>query len=165
MPDDEKFLRDLREGKFDGADFNAIEQIIQAAGIGSESETGGITRATVQEALDVTSQPAPKKKSKRVAYSVSCILHLSGSEYQVQLLPPSSGYDKGYRLNKINAQKPTGYNIIRADGVIICECGDFVHRQEGSDSKGCKHIRGLVDMGMFDAPSVPERRGSGVFDG
>ena len=130
------------------------------------TETGGITRATVKEALEATSQPATKKsKSKRVAYSVACTLRLSGSDYQVQLLPESSDYDKAYRLNKLNAQKPTGYNVTQVDGEIICECHDFRFRQDGADTKGCKHIRGLVDMGMFSAPSVPERRSSGVFDG
>ena len=108
---------------------------------------------------------AKKPKSKRVAYSVACTLHLSGADYQVQLLPSSPEYSKGYRLNKVNAKTPTGYNVMQVGGEIICECSDFRFRQEGGDSKGCKHIRGLVDLGMFTAPSVSYRHGAGIFDG
>jgi hypothetical protein len=106
--------------------------------------------------------PASKKKSKRVAYSVACTLHLSGSDYQVQLLPESTEYDKAYRLNKVNAPKPMGYNVIQVDGVITCECADFRYR---NNSAGCKHVRGLVDMGMFGTPSISDRMKSSVFDG
>jgi hypothetical protein len=171
MPDDndEDFFQELREGKFDEANINVIDEIIWAAGIGSDPETDGITRTTVQDALDVMSQkdagtPTKKSKSKRVAYSVACTLHVSGSDYQVQPLPGSSDYDKAYRLNKMNAQKPTGYNVIQKDGVIICECSDFRFRQDGSDSKGCKHIRALVDLGFFSTPTISKRMGSHVFD-
>jgi hypothetical protein len=122
----------------------------------------------IQEIADrhsgVDSVVAPKKKGKRVVYSVACTLHLSGSDYQVQLLPESSEYDKAYRLNKINAQKPTGYNVTQVDGEILCECSDFKYRQEGAAGKGCKHIRGLVDLGMFSSPAVSHRQGASVFD-
>lgn len=142
-PEAGEFFRQLREGKFD-----------TPAHPMHPDESG------TDEA------PAKKKsKGKRVAYSVACTLHLSGSAYQVQLLPPSSDYDKAYRLNKTDAQKPTGYNVTQIDGDIICECHDFKFRQDGSDSKGCKHIKGLVDMGFFSAPSTSHRTGSGVFDG
>lgn len=142
---EDDFFRQLREGKFDPSPHPLHPEASK--------------KAIVDEV------PAKKKsKSKRVAYSVSCTMKLSGSEYQVQLLPESSEYDKAYRLNKLNAQKPTGYNVIQADGQIICECSDFRYRQDGADTKGCKHIRGLVDLGMFAAPSVSHRTGSGIFD-
>jgi hypothetical protein len=164
--DDEAFARELREGKFDDANISIIDEIIQAAGVGDNLEIGGITRESVQDTLEVTNQSTTKKsKGKRVVYSVACTLHLSGSDYQVQPLPESSEYDKAYRLNKVGAQKPTGYNVTQIDGEILCECHDFRFRQDSTDSKGCKHIRGLVDMGFFSAPSVSHRQGSSVFDG
>jgi hypothetical protein len=161
----EDFFRDLREGKFDDANVNIIDAIIQEASAGSEPESGGITREMVQEALEFAKTTPKKSKGKRVAYSVACTLSLSGSDYQVQLLPPSSEYDKAYRLNKVESSKPVGYNVIQKDGVIICECSDFRFRQDGADSKGCKHIRGLTDMGMFLTSSISRKMGSGIFDG
>jgi hypothetical protein len=128
-------------------------------------DSGEVTAKPISQKPELEDPASKKSKGKRVAYSVACTLHLSGSDYQVQPLPPSSDYDKGYRLNKINAQRPTGYNVIQKDGVILCECHDFRFRQDGSDSKGCKHIRGLVDMGFFSASSVFHRQGSSVFDG
>ena len=126
----------------------------------------GKTPQEIQEIVDRHSGPESdavpaKKKGKRVAYSVACTLHISGSDYEVQLLSQSPGYDKGYRLNKREASKPTGYNVIQTDGVITCECGDFVHRPS---EKGCKHVRALTDMGMFGASPVSRRTGSHVFD-
>jgi len=162
-PDD--FFRKLREGEFDSPAHPMHPTYPDESG--TESVIDEIVQAAQEESTSkpVSGEvPAKKKpKGKRVAYSVACTLSLSGSDYQVQLLPESSDYDKAYRLNKLNAQKPTGYNIMQIDGEIICECSDFRFRQDGSDSKGCKHIRGLVDMGMFASPSVSHRQGSGVF--
>ena len=107
----------------------------------------------------------PKFKSKKVVYSVKCTLSLSGSDYNVELLYPDSNFDKGYRLTKIGAKKTTTYDVLQADGQIVCGCADFMYRHEGADSEGCKHIRGLVDLGMFAAPpSGSSRVRSQVFD-
>jgi hypothetical protein len=142
---------------------SVIDSIIREASQEKSEETA---TQTVSQKVESEDPPVSKKpKGKRVVYSVACTLHLSGSDYEVQLLPPSSGYDKAYRLNKKNAQKPTGYTVTQMDGGIICECHDFRFRQDGVDTKGCKHVRGLVDMGFFSAPPVSYRTGSGIFDG
>jgi hypothetical protein len=141
---------------------SVIESIIREAG---QADSGEVVVQSVPQEPEQKDLAPKKSKGKRVVYSVACTLHLSGSDYQVQVLSASSDYDKAYRLNKIGAQKPTGYNVTQIDGEIICECSDFKFRQEGSDSKGCKHIRGLVDMGFFSAPSGSHRMGSSVFDG
>jgi hypothetical protein len=151
------WAQELGRGEFDNP-ISVIDEIIRDASM----ETTPDHPVVQQEQEDAPTVKKPK--GKRVIYSVACTLHLSGSDYQVQLLPLSSDYDKAYRLNKVNAQKPTGYNVTQIDGEIICECHDFKYRQEGADSKGCKHIRGLVDMGMFWASSISHHQGSGVFD-
>ena len=130
----------------------------------NQDDPGAAAIKPVSQESESENSAVAKKKGKRVAYSVACTLHLSGSDYQVQLLPPSSEYDKAYRLNKVNAQKPTGYNVIQIGGEIICECSDFKFRQEGLNNKGCKHMRALIDMGMLSMSHILKRTGSRVFD-
>jgi hypothetical protein len=151
MPEADPFFQDLRNSPVESDPLDRFLEDAMKAPVTPES---GLPSAE-EEAPDTDKA---KRKSKRVVYSVACTLHLSGSDYQVQPLPESSEYDKGYRLNKINAKKPTGYNVLQVDGEILCECYDFVYRQDGASSKGCKHIRGLVDMGFFAAPPVRDRK-------
>jgi hypothetical protein len=164
--EDDAWVQSLRERDLPSTGFegSVIEAIIREA---SKKNPGEVVVKPGPPEPEQESQPTPKKsKSKRVAYSVACTLHVSGSDYQVQPLPPLPDYEKAYRLNKLNAQKPTGYNVVQTgSGVIICECHDFKYRQDGADSKGCKHIRALIDMGFFSSPSVSRRQGPGIFDG
>ncbi len=155
--EDNDWAQQLREGESESADSEGsiIDAIIQAATQENSGEIGVMPISQKEDSL-----VSKKPKGKRVVYSVACTLHLSGSDYQIQYLASSPEYDKGYRLNKINANKPTGYNVIQKDGVIICECADFNFRNQN-----CKHVKGLVDMGFFSTPSISERMSSGVFDG
>src|SRR5438270_6135841 len=65
--------------------------------------------------------------------------------------------DQVYRVARLKAQDPEirlAYRLKRADGKAAhdvhvdghgahCTCGDHVHRHEGIDDLGCKHIRAL----------------------
>jgi hypothetical protein len=153
--DDDAWAQELGRGEFDNLP-SIIDEIINDANV----ETAHVKLVNPVKLIPQEQEDQPAlKKSKRVAYSVSCTLRLSGSDYQIQLLPQSSEYDKGYRLNKVDAKKPTGYNVTQKDGMIICECADFRFRNEN-----CKHVKGLLDMGMLGTPSISQRMGSGVFD-
>jgi hypothetical protein len=47
-----------------------------------------------------------------------------------------------------------------ADGLIRCQCGDWVFRREGTTAEPCKHGRALVAAGLMEAPRpvpVPAR--------
>src|SRR3954451_13426034 len=62
--------------------------------------------------------------------------------------------DQVYRVARLKAQDPEirlGYRLRRADGKAAhdihvdghgahCTCGDHVHRHEGIDDLGCKHV-------------------------
>jgi hypothetical protein len=72
-------------------------------------------------------------------------LEINGTAYTVEQLldfgQDEPGRLAGYRLtNQANAKV---YDLDTTGELWRCDCGDFVHRRDGKDPKGCKHVAGL----------------------
>src|SRR3954447_8818354 len=92
-------------------------------------------------------KPAPKtrKRAAKPRPADTCRLFLTIREtvYRVARIrfDGCPEITHAYRLRK--ADDPAAYDV-HVDGFgSHCTCGDHVHRHEGLDNTGCKHIRAL----------------------
>lgn len=82
-------------------------------------------------------------------------LTIAGTMYHVRPLALDDPDDvRAYRLRKADG---TVYHVLQnAMTGHQCDCGDFTFRRDGKDPAGCKHVRALVAVGLFDRTAVPE---------
>lgn len=72
----------------------------------------------------------------------SALLRIKGGLYEVvQLRDPVEGV-VGYQIFKLDGSG-VRYAVDVTGAAWTCECGDFIHRRDGRDARGCKHVRAL----------------------
>jgi hypothetical protein len=72
-------------------------------------------------------------------------LEINGTAYTVEQLLDFGGDGPsglaGYRLT--NRASGKVYDVEITPDAWRCDCPDFLHRRDGKDAKGCKHVAGL----------------------
>jgi hypothetical protein len=76
----------------------------------------------------------------------TAVLEINGTAYTVQQLlgwPEGAEGSElvGYRLT--NRESGKVYDLEVTAEPWRCDCPDFLHRRDGKDAKGCKHVAGL----------------------
>jgi hypothetical protein len=99
--------------------------------------------------------PEPASSAPR-PLGVGLVLRIEGTWYGLTLVPHEEGSEalRVWRLARATGDRAV-YQVIELPwslGRWACECGDWTFRRDGVDGlhqEGCKHIRGLVDLGML----------------
>ena len=69
-------------------------------------------------------------------------LEINGTAYTVEQLLGGEALELvGYRLT--NRASGKVYDVEITADAWRCDCPDFIHRRDGKDAKGCKHVAGL----------------------
>jgi hypothetical protein len=96
-----------------------------------------------------------RRRPAQVAGPTADIDHLTikGTVYHVEAIPPGEDGTAAFVLTKPNGDT---YAIIhRHDGILACDCPDWVCRRDGITHTPCKHGAALVAAGLLKAPTPP----------
>jgi hypothetical protein len=94
-------------------------------------------------------RPARTPRTIRPAHGTARLtLHLNGTAYAVRLLTtdPASGCTRLVRLRKADGVE---YHVSRHAGGPECSCPDWIFSREGLSYGPCKHIAGLMAVGLL----------------